>query len=307
MTAMHVHVSDALREGPFHHALRTAIKARGLSLERLRVRLIAAGIPIGVATLSSWQSGRRRPERPESLEAVTALEEILGLPAASLVGLLGSPRPRGPGARSTKAPVPFAEMVRLAGPVVTLMEELNWSADKVRVVSAWDSVEVGPDSRIESVETLVVVEALEEIDRYVTVYHGPVGIDLARTVSFACSPANRIGQVRQDPQHPLLVAEFLLGRTVPPGETGIVRFRVTDTGGSSDTEFGRFMRSPVQHVAVQVRFHPQARPRRCWRFVRDRQGWPDNAQKEIPLGEYGDVHVVRRAMAPGMVGIAWEY
>ena len=86
-----------LRTGPFEEALRAAIAARGLSLERLRSRLAERGLHVGVATLSCWQNGHRRPERPESLRAVSALEEILGLPPEALVVLLGPRRPRGPG------------------------------------------------------------------------------------------------------------------------------------------------------------------------------------------------------------------
>ncbi|MFD0630293.1 multiprotein-bridging factor 1 family protein [Catenulispora yoronensis] len=83
----------ALRTGPFAEALRAAITARGLSLDSLQRRLSDRGVRVGTATLSCWQNGRRRPERPDSLRAVSALEEILGLPGGSLLVLLGPPRP----------------------------------------------------------------------------------------------------------------------------------------------------------------------------------------------------------------------
>src|SRR5690242_20344546 len=82
-------LSVLLRTGPSHLALRAAIDARGLALQRIQHRLAEQGVSVGVATLSYWQSGRRRPE---SLPAVQALEGILGLPSGALTTLLG---PRG--------------------------------------------------------------------------------------------------------------------------------------------------------------------------------------------------------------------
>ncbi|MCI0689357.1 MAG: hypothetical protein L0Y54_19295 [Sporichthyaceae bacterium] len=88
-------LAEALRTGPFERALRLAIRSRGLTLERIRVRLLERGVRTSLASLSNWQRGRCRPERARSLQAVRELEDILGLPADSLVTLLGPRRPRG--------------------------------------------------------------------------------------------------------------------------------------------------------------------------------------------------------------------
>ncbi|WP_425426110.1 hypothetical protein [Thermocrispum agreste] len=88
---------------PFSRELRAAIKASGLGLDRIQVRLRNRGIPISVTALSYWQSGKRQPERARSISAVRALEEILGRPAGSLVRLLEPPRPRGRAARNAQA------------------------------------------------------------------------------------------------------------------------------------------------------------------------------------------------------------
>src|ERR1700760_2644743 len=84
-----------LAGGPFPDALRAAIKGSGLSLDRIQHRLQLRGVTISVATLSYWQSGRRRPERPESLDALRHLEAVLRVPPNALTALLGPPRPRG--------------------------------------------------------------------------------------------------------------------------------------------------------------------------------------------------------------------
>jgi hypothetical protein len=67
-----------LRQGPaspFAGALRAAIQASGLSLDRLQHRLRERGVTISVATLSYWQSGRSQPQRSQSLVALRHLEE----------------------------------------------------------------------------------------------------------------------------------------------------------------------------------------------------------------------------------------
>src|SRR5690242_21087060 len=81
-------LDTALRGGPFHVALRAAIAARGLPLQRVQHHLSRHGVKVGVTSLSYWQQGARRPQRPESLRAVRALEEILHLPDESLIRLL---------------------------------------------------------------------------------------------------------------------------------------------------------------------------------------------------------------------------
>ncbi|MFE0645570.1 hypothetical protein ACFW2Y_28765, partial [Streptomyces sp. NPDC058877] len=62
-----------LHTGPFHLALRTALAVRGLPLQRVQHHLAHRGVKVGVTSLSYWQQGARRPQRPESLKAVSAL------------------------------------------------------------------------------------------------------------------------------------------------------------------------------------------------------------------------------------------
>jgi hypothetical protein len=87
-------LSRLLAAGPFDVALRAAIRVRGLGLDRIRYRLRGRGTTVSLATLSHWQSGRCRPERAESLEALRNLEDILNVPDGSLSRLLGPPRNR---------------------------------------------------------------------------------------------------------------------------------------------------------------------------------------------------------------------
>ncbi|WP_370944839.1 transcriptional regulator [Amycolatopsis sp. cg5] len=85
-------VERLLESGPFEAALRAAIRARGLGLDRIRYRLRGRGVSISLATLSHWQSGRCRPERAESLLVLEHLEAVLEVPPGSLTHLLSLPR-----------------------------------------------------------------------------------------------------------------------------------------------------------------------------------------------------------------------
>lgn len=84
----------------FAGALRQAIQASGLTLERIRHRLGQRGLTVSVATLSYWQRGR---SRPRSRAVVTSLEEILQVPAGTLTNLLDDPAPTAPTAPAVPA------------------------------------------------------------------------------------------------------------------------------------------------------------------------------------------------------------
>ncbi|MFD6812545.1 hypothetical protein ACFWEN_43640, partial [Streptomyces anthocyanicus] len=116
-----------LHTGPFHLALRTALAVRGLPLQRVQHHLAHRGVKVGVTSLSYWQQGARRPQRPESLKAVRALEEVLQLPGNSLLRLLAEDAAREgverPAARS------YRSLVEASGAVEELFAELESPAD----------------------------------------------------------------------------------------------------------------------------------------------------------------------------------
>ncbi|TYK48276.1 helix-turn-helix domain-containing protein [Actinomadura decatromicini] len=87
----------------FAGALRQAIQASGLTLERIRHRLGRRGLAVSVATLSYWQRGR---SRPRSRAVVVALEEILQVPPGTLTELLDDPAPTAPQVRGGLAAGP---------------------------------------------------------------------------------------------------------------------------------------------------------------------------------------------------------
>lgn len=70
----------------FATALTTAIRARGMSLKRIAHHLERAGLPVSIATISYWQTGRSLPLRSGSEAVVEEMEKILGTTPGALMG-----------------------------------------------------------------------------------------------------------------------------------------------------------------------------------------------------------------------------
>lgn len=146
-------LDTALRGGPFHVALRAAIAARGLPLQRVQHHLSRYGVKVGVTSLSYWQQGARRPQRPESLRAVRALEEILHLPDESLIRLLAEPDGGDAGATAGQsAGRSYRSLLEASGILEQLLGELECPVDggctssatmngsaSGRAVNCWDA------------------------------------------------------------------------------------------------------------------------------------------------------------------------
>ena len=116
----------------FAEALRAAIQASGLSLNRIEHRLRERGQAVSSATLSYWQSGLRQPSRHDSLLVVRALEEVLRLPEGSLAALL-----RPVATRRRRRPYPDAHVEALwddaaTAAAVQAHKRSGWDADLVR-------------------------------------------------------------------------------------------------------------------------------------------------------------------------------
>ena len=168
-------LETALRNGPFHVALRAAITARGLPLQRVQHHLWRYGVKVGVTSLSYWQQGARRPQRPESLRAVRALEEILQLPDESLIRLLsqdderaGNQRPSGRSYRS---------LVEASGALEQLLTELETPLDGgLHTLGLHERVRIGTHRELLAREAHHIVRAHRDgTDRFVAVHHGDPG------------------------------------------------------------------------------------------------------------------------------------
>ncbi|MFD6248228.1 hypothetical protein [Streptomyces roseolus] len=296
-----------LHTGPFHLALRTALAVRGLPLQRVQHHLAHRGVKVGVTSLSYWQQGARRPQRPESLKAVRALEEVLQLPGNSLLRLLAEDAAREgverPAARS------YRSLVEASGAVEELFAELESPADGgLHTVGHHERVRIGPGRELVGRESQHVVRAHRDgVDRYLAIHHGDPGCDPSR-VRVRSVENCRTGRVRWHAETGVVVAELLFDARLRAGDTHLFTYGFEDgTAGPSGEYLRGFSFAGGQYV-LQVAFDEAALPVRCRRFAQTSAGAPRGGRTELTLGgRHRTVHLVEQGVRPGILGIDWDW
>ncbi|MDT0610741.1 hypothetical protein [Streptomyces lancefieldiae] len=301
-------LDSALRGGPFHVALRAAIAARGLPLQRVRHHLSRHGVTVGVTSLSYWQQGARRPQRPESLRAVRALEEILQLPEESLIRLLAETgedtSAQGPAARSHRV------HLEASGVLDRLLAELDHPSSDVGVhtLGHHEHVRIGPRRELAGHESHLILRARRDgVDRFVAVHHGDPGCVPARMTVHALENC-RTGRVRTHHDTGVLVTELLFDTCLRAGDTHLFRYGVEDGTAGVSREYVRGFGTAGGQYALQVRFDAAALPVRCHRFTRHSPAAPRGGRQELALsGQHRSVHLVEPRVRSGMLGIGWDW
>lgn len=298
-------LADALRRGPFHTALRTAIQTRGLSLARLRAHLARLDVRVAESTLSYWQRGLRHPDPQHALGAVRALETVLGLPPDSLVVLVG-PAQRG---RARKPNASYAELVA-AGPTTRdLLRELGVDPEQVNadleVLMITERVRIRADRAQGRVETRnVSVAHADGIDRYVAVYHGEIGGDAER-VRVTAGDGCRLGRVRREAH--ILVFELVFDRRLTKGETVVLSYAVDDDTGLPCPGYYRLFRASSGPFLLQYELPEGHLPARLVQEVRSSDALPPSLSRELYCDRSNVVSAYYPSMEPGIAGIALEW
>ncbi|MFG3493511.1 hypothetical protein [Streptomyces sp. NPDC047928] len=324
-------LSQLLHTGPFHLALRAAFAVRGLPLQRVQHHLAHRGIRVGVTSLCYWQQGARRPQRPESLKAVRALEELLGLPRDSLLRLLAADEaasgPAGGGGAgagggaaggvdgrrgaepSRPATRSYRALVEASDVVERLIADLESPADGgLHTVGHYERVRIGARRQLVGRDSQQVVRAHRDgVDRYLAIHHGDPGCDAERVVVRAGDNC-RTGRVRRHRATGVVVAELLFDARLRAGETHLFAYGFEDGTGGPSGEYVRGFSFAGGQYALQVRFHEEALPVRCRRFAQATAGAPRGARGDLTLsGRHRAVHFVEQGVRPGILGIAWDW
>lgn len=298
-------LADALRRGPFHVALRTAIHTRGLSLARLRAHLARLDVRVAESTLSYWQRGLRHPDPQHALGAVRALETVLGLPPDSLVVLVG-PAQRG---RARKANASFAELVA-AGPTTRdLLRELGVDPEQVNaeleVLLITERVVIRPDRAQGRVDTSnVSVAHADGIDRYVAVYHAELGGDAER-VRVSAGDGCRLGRIRRGAH--IVVFELVFDRRLTKGETIVLSYTVDDDTGMACPGYYRLFRSSCGPYLLQYELPDGHLPARLVQEVRSSDAVAPSLARDLYCDRSNVVSAYYPSMEPGIAGIALEW
>ncbi|MEU1229383.1 hypothetical protein [Streptomyces sp. NPDC005828] len=298
---------DLLRTGPFEAALDCAVRASGLSLERIRHRLAERGVEVSVTTLSYWRRGRSRPERPRSRQAVRLLEELLGVPTDGLVSLLGPRRPRGRWVNRDSEVLETAHLWREFVSLPELLAELGSTDDGLLRVAAHDSYALDAQGTGTRLTTRLTLKATRDgVDRCVVVLRGE---DPDRALpEFADVRNARLGRLRSDRSVPLVVAELFLDRTLSEGGTTLIEYtlRFPENGRRAE-ECGRGFPAPALLYTLEVTFHPDAVPVRCRScFSTAVTGEPVTGEP-VWISAAGRVHAVFENPGPGFRSLRWEW
>ncbi|MFI7400078.1 hypothetical protein ACIBW9_06230 [Streptomyces sp. NPDC049541] len=300
-------LDSALRGGPFHVALRAAIAARGLPLQRVQHHLSRYGVKVGVTSLSYWQQGARRPQRPESLRAVRALEEILQLPEESLIRLLAETDE--PSCAGRPAGRSYRSLVEASGVLERLLAELGSPLDGgLHTLGHHERVRIGAHRELAGRESHHIVRAHKDgVDRFVAVHHGDPGCAPERMRVHALENC-RTGRVRVHHDTGVLVAEFLFDTRLRAGDTFLFRYGIEDGTAGVSREYIRGFGPAGGQYALQVHFDERALPSRCHRFAQHSPAAPRSGRQELPLsGRHHSVHLVEPRVRTGVVGIGWDW
>ena len=284
----------------FANALRAAILASGLGLERIRARLHERGAPLSTATLSYWQSGRSEPARRTSLRALAHLEEILGLPAGALAAHLDRP------ASTTPETPPLAT---LSTPMAQLPEWLRRAEARLRstlsVVSDHVAIRVGPDHIFASRWVRQVLRAdAAGADRYVVV-HVKHDVNDPEPVFEALTHC-RTGSIRRAPELGIVAYEVIFDRALDLGESIIIEYQETlPAGSTTDMEYEIRRRTATRELVIEVNFSPTGADVRCETYQSALDGSGQVVSVAL-LDSSHSVRLIRHDAAPGRYGVRWS-
>ena len=304
----HGSLTQLLTTGPFPEALRAAIKASRLSLDRIQHRLALRGVTISVATLSYWQSGRRRPERPESLEALRHLESVLGVPQSGLSALLGPPRPRGRRCRPTTM-MPIDALWARRERVANLLSKVDTSSDlKLGRISQHDRIEISADGGQKSVWVRQILRAEQDgPDRWALVFETEESDVLPEIVNVRNC---HLGRIARDHEANIMVAEMMFERPLTRGETLSMEYQLVFPEGHApkgNNTFARKFRLPVREYVIEVRFDEANLPSRVQQYSVPAGDETPSRRRNLTVDSGGGVHAVALGFGPGVFGIRWEW
>ncbi|MBM7774967.1 transcriptional regulator with XRE-family HTH domain [Actinokineospora baliensis] len=292
-------------EETFGAALRAAITRRDLTLDRIRSRLAARGVDISLATLSYWQQGRSRPERPKSLRALRELETILNLRPNALFDLLDPPKPRGRPLTAGKVTGRHlygedSPMRRLLG---TSFEQFN---EGIVVLTMTETCTVDATRSLRRISTTQVLRAVQDDqDRFLYVH----GVDEGDVMpSEVRVHSGRLGDVRVDHEAGFLAAEIRFDRALAKNETVVVEYDTVlgESAVPSRAHEHRF-RTPVHAFLLRVRFDPTDPPTRCVGFYRPTVPAAAKQRQRLLPDATHTVHTFIPKCAPGVYGMSWRW
>ncbi|MEV0679147.1 helix-turn-helix transcriptional regulator [Actinosynnema sp. NPDC050436] len=296
---------QVLSQEKFADALRAAIARRDLTLDRIRARLAERGVEISLATLSYWQQGRSRPERPKSLRALRELEAILDLPPNTLFDFLEPRRPRG---RWLAEPgLSFAALYGEDSPARAVLGDgfANPNPD-VAVLSTTEQCFVDARRSLRGIATRQVLRGVNNGCDRLLVVHGVTEGDVMPHDLVVRGGA--LADLRVDDEAGYVAAEIHLGRALAKNETAVVEYDWRMGGCDVPSRHHeRLMRTATSSYLLQVFFDGATLPARCYEYRRAKVDAPTEGRRRLPIDPARSVHSFQAKSQPGIYGISWEW
>ena len=308
-------LDEALRNGPFHVALQLAISNSGLTLDRLEVRLKQRQHEIGRSTLSYWQKGQRRPERPASLRALATLEEILGLPDAALSSLLGARKPRGRWIGYQGQELDWGELWGNTETVRGLAAiDRRRAFERSQDVAITETLTHNRQRQVVALESQVLTRARrDKADRAQFVFEFDPGTDVSK-VDVVNMEGCRIGRRREIAEDRFIAFEALFDRSLPEGDTHFYTLALDLSEAYIEgappvpaTAAGRTFRRPVASYILRLRFDQEALPVRCYQSRSARIGRMGQDAGDLLISPQGTTHLAVQNASPGAYLTHWEW
>lgn len=282
----------------FARALRTAIRDRGLSLERIRYHLKEHGHHLSAATLSYWQSGRSRPDRASSLAALGTLEEVLQVPRGSLAAHLPGRAPR-TGGRSTASSMASA-LFDSGGLIDRDVTSLGIVWGDLERVAIHDLVTVAEDRTTRSHELRKILRAARDgVDRFAAVHF----VEPSETLTILPRRGCHLGRVIHHPDHGVAIAELLLDQPLMTHDVALIEYAHTVTGATQPTKgWERGCVGQLREIHMEVEF-PEQRPRSTRAAV-----ITDGQERPAPVTLHGALlSLLLLDVGPGVIGLSWSW
>lgn len=290
----------------FATALRTAVFASGLGLERIQQRMRARGSVVSVATLSYWQSGRSMPGRRESFVALAQLETVLGLSSGSLMTVVPT---RNSGSRGVDSVGRLASMINAQAELPEIFAALDARLRRsIEMVSDQIVMTVGADRRQHTARNQRIVRALTGgVDRVILLHH--VEDDSAALPVVEAQSHCTVGERHVLAEHGVVLTELIFDAPLEKGESIVLDYsRSFGPPYPTDSHHHSHRQLPLREFVIEVRFDPVALPTAVeWRDY-------DTINPNVPRRTTGlrlngahAVTVVRHEVPAGRHGLQWYW
>lgn len=290
----------------FADVLTAAIQGRGLSLERIRARLHSAGVPVSIATLSYWQSGRSLPTRSRSYHTLVELEKILNVEP----GFLTQHTHTADG-RTRRELFEWQSVLPVRDLATQVIEDLGIDMQgQLTRVMQFDLVTIKGD-RTEATQDCRVVWRAERqgLHRWPVVVEQDADPesdrDAVATIEalFGCD----VGEVVEVSERHLVVAEMIAARPLQRGELLSAEYRITYAPTTLPSfRLSRSLSDPVRMLGLGARFAASAVPARVFAGATasmDEAFVPDTP---VPVARH-EAQWLWTDVRPGVYALHWEW